>query len=72
MCFTWHFAVNLLEHSPVPVSGAVNTLGSEKARSGHAPNIKPQKFFLTESFLWPPWEPEWVGRRDVFNGNSFM
>lgn len=28
-CLTWHFPVNLLEHSPIPVSGAVNTLRSE-------------------------------------------
>lgn len=59
-CLTWHFSVNLLEHSPVPVPGTVNTLGSEKAQSGHLSNIKSQKFFLTESF---PCKPQWVGVR---------
>lgn len=66
-CLTWHFSVNLLEHSPVPVPGTVNTLGSEKAQSGHPPNIKPQKFFLMESF---PCKPQWVGVQDLMTVTS--
>lgn len=50
-CFTWHFPVNLLEHSPVPVPGAINTLRSEKTKSGRPFNMKPRKLFFTESFL---------------------
>lgn len=53
-CLTWHFPVNLMEHSPVPVSRAVNTLGSEKTTSGHPPNTKPQKFFLLGPFRVSP------------------
>lgn len=64
-CLTWHFPVNLLEHSPVPVPGAINTLGSEKTKSGHPLNRKPQKFFLPESFLWPPLK--WAGCREKSN-----
>lgn len=83
---TWHFPVNLLEHSPVPVPGAVNTLGLEEAKSGHRhPNTKPQFSLLSpfsghprnprgqaEPFLWAPSKPPQASCGGVFNDKNFV